>query len=216
MLELKDRLPRAQPRGGGRRRRAPRRRRCATMCSRRSMNLGYHRPLAEKAVDAAVKAAPDGGFERTLKQALRELREVTAVTDDRLVTARARRRGRAVRSGPAPARARRLHRPGPHPREPAGGDRRGAAARRGARSRAAATARPGLGKTTLAYVIAQRAGRAGARDVRAGDREAGRPGRHPHQPRRRARCCSSTRSTGCRRRSRRSSIRRSRTTSSTS
>jgi len=37
------------------------------------MNLGYHRPLAEKAVDAAVKITPDGGFELTLKQALREL-----------------------------------------------------------------------------------------------------------------------------------------------
>jgi Holliday junction DNA helicase RuvA len=37
------------------------------------VNLGYHRPLAEKAVAAAVKSTPDGGFERTLKQALREL-----------------------------------------------------------------------------------------------------------------------------------------------
>jgi holliday junction DNA helicase RuvA len=37
------------------------------------VNLGYHRPLAEKAVASAIKAAPDGGFERTLKQALREL-----------------------------------------------------------------------------------------------------------------------------------------------
>jgi holliday junction DNA helicase RuvA len=37
------------------------------------INLGYHRPLAEKAVDAAVKATPDGSFERTLKQALKEL-----------------------------------------------------------------------------------------------------------------------------------------------
>ena len=37
------------------------------------VNLGYHRPLAEQAVAAAVKTAPDGGFERTLKQALREL-----------------------------------------------------------------------------------------------------------------------------------------------
>jgi Holliday junction DNA helicase RuvA len=38
------------------------------------MNLGYHRPLAEKAVEAALKAAGrDAGFERTLKQALREL-----------------------------------------------------------------------------------------------------------------------------------------------
>ncbi|HXD73719.1 MAG TPA: helix-hairpin-helix domain-containing protein, partial [Vicinamibacterales bacterium] len=38
------------------------------------INLGYHRPLAEKAVDAALTAAGrDAGFERTLKQALREL-----------------------------------------------------------------------------------------------------------------------------------------------
>ncbi len=37
------------------------------------LNLGYHRPLAERAVQAAVEAVPGGGFERTLKQALREL-----------------------------------------------------------------------------------------------------------------------------------------------
>jgi Holliday junction DNA helicase RuvA len=37
------------------------------------VNLGYHRPLAEQAVASAVKAAPDGGFEQILKQALREL-----------------------------------------------------------------------------------------------------------------------------------------------
>ena len=37
------------------------------------INLGYHRPLAEKAVEAAIKRTPDGDFERTLKQALREL-----------------------------------------------------------------------------------------------------------------------------------------------
>ena len=37
------------------------------------INLGYHRPLAEKAVQATIRATPDGGFERTLKQALREL-----------------------------------------------------------------------------------------------------------------------------------------------
>ena len=37
------------------------------------MNLGYHRPLAEKAASSAVRIAPDAGFERTLKQALREL-----------------------------------------------------------------------------------------------------------------------------------------------
>jgi Holliday junction DNA helicase RuvA len=37
------------------------------------LNLGYHRPLAEKAAQTAVKATPDGDFERTLKRALREL-----------------------------------------------------------------------------------------------------------------------------------------------
>jgi Holliday junction DNA helicase RuvA len=37
------------------------------------LNLGYHRPLAEKAVAAALAIVPDGGFERALKQALREL-----------------------------------------------------------------------------------------------------------------------------------------------
>ncbi|MGE0703092.1 MAG: Holliday junction branch migration protein RuvA [Vicinamibacterales bacterium] len=36
-------------------------------------NLGYHRPLAEKAIDAAVKAVPAGDFEGVLRQALREL-----------------------------------------------------------------------------------------------------------------------------------------------
>jgi len=40
------------------------------------VNLGYHRPLAEKAADAAVTTlgrSPDAGFERALRQALREL-----------------------------------------------------------------------------------------------------------------------------------------------
>ncbi len=37
------------------------------------MNLGYHRPLAEKAALAAVKSMPEGGFEQTLRQALRDL-----------------------------------------------------------------------------------------------------------------------------------------------
>lgn len=37
------------------------------------MNLGYHRPLAERAVEAALKRGSDASFERTLKQALREL-----------------------------------------------------------------------------------------------------------------------------------------------
>lgn len=73
VVELKDRLPRAV---------APVPAGAAPAVSVRDdvlsalVNLGYHRPLAEKAVDAAVTAAgasADGGFERTLKQALREL-----------------------------------------------------------------------------------------------------------------------------------------------
>jgi Holliday junction DNA helicase RuvA len=37
------------------------------------MNLGYHRPLAERAVEAAMKAGPSRAFETILKHALREL-----------------------------------------------------------------------------------------------------------------------------------------------
>ena len=38
------------------------------------MNLGYHRPLAEKAVDSALKTiGREAGFQLTLKQALREV-----------------------------------------------------------------------------------------------------------------------------------------------
>ena len=72
VLELKDRLPRVQAAAAGDG--------AASAPSPVSedvlsalMNLGYHRPLAEKAVATAIKAMPDGGFERTLKQALREL-----------------------------------------------------------------------------------------------------------------------------------------------
>lgn len=37
------------------------------------MNLGYHRPLAEKAVDASMKRTAGGDFEQLLRQSLREL-----------------------------------------------------------------------------------------------------------------------------------------------
>jgi holliday junction DNA helicase RuvA len=37
------------------------------------MNLGYHRPLAERSVERALKAEGPQTFERILKQALREL-----------------------------------------------------------------------------------------------------------------------------------------------
>jgi Holliday junction DNA helicase RuvA len=74
VLELKDRLPRAVPSAA-----APGEDTVSAPSQMRDdlvsalVNLGYHRPLAEKAVDAAIKAVPDGVFERVLKQALREL-----------------------------------------------------------------------------------------------------------------------------------------------
>jgi holliday junction DNA helicase RuvA len=74
VLELKDRLPRALAATTVAAGEAP----SAASAVRDDVisalaNLGYHRPLAEKAVASAIKAEPDGGFERTLKQALREL-----------------------------------------------------------------------------------------------------------------------------------------------
>lgn len=71
VVELRDRLPRVQPAVVS-----------GTAASRTALrddllsalvNLGYHRPLAERAVDAAASAMPDGSFERLLKQVLREL-----------------------------------------------------------------------------------------------------------------------------------------------
>jgi Holliday junction DNA helicase RuvA len=76
VLELKDRLPRAQvaaiAAGGAPSDTPPLRDDVVSAL----VNLGYHRPLAEKAADAAIKtlaSTPDAGFERILKQALREL-----------------------------------------------------------------------------------------------------------------------------------------------
>jgi Holliday junction DNA helicase RuvA len=73
VLELKDRLPRARATEAAGD--AP-----PAAASVRDdllsalVNLGYHRPLAEKAVDASLKAiGRDAGFENTLKQALREV-----------------------------------------------------------------------------------------------------------------------------------------------
>ncbi len=73
VLELKDRLPRVPSEAvaaidGG----APEAPLQDDVISA-LVNLGYHRPLAEKAAASAVKVVPDAGFERTLKQALREL-----------------------------------------------------------------------------------------------------------------------------------------------
>jgi Holliday junction DNA helicase RuvA len=73
VLELKDRLPRApvgaSP-GGGAAVEPPAIKHDVVSAL---INLGYHRPLAEKAAESAVKGTPGGDFEQTLKQALREL-----------------------------------------------------------------------------------------------------------------------------------------------
>jgi holliday junction DNA helicase RuvA len=73
VLELKDRLPRAQVAAVGAGAVMPESSDVRDDVLSALVNLGYHRPLAEKAVASAIKAVADGGFERTLKQALREL-----------------------------------------------------------------------------------------------------------------------------------------------
>lgn len=71
VLELKDRLPQVShaPVPGGARV-EPSAMKDDVLSA--LVNLGYHRPLAEKAVEAAIKAT-SGDFEQTLRQALREL-----------------------------------------------------------------------------------------------------------------------------------------------
>jgi holliday junction DNA helicase RuvA len=73
VLELKDRLPRVQAvdGAGGEVEAAPAGVRDDVLSA--LVNLGYHRPLAEKAVAAALKTVADGDFERTLRQALKEI-----------------------------------------------------------------------------------------------------------------------------------------------
>jgi holliday junction DNA helicase RuvA len=67
ILELKDKLGGVTPSGAS-----------AADTTRADLvsalvNLGYHRPAAEKAVDHAIKVAPAGGFEQALRSALRTL-----------------------------------------------------------------------------------------------------------------------------------------------
>ncbi len=72
VLELKDRLPtipaESGPSSGAA---APSDLRSDLLSA--LLNLGYHRPLAERAVDGVVKAGDAGSFEVALKQALRAL-----------------------------------------------------------------------------------------------------------------------------------------------
>jgi Holliday junction DNA helicase RuvA len=73
VLELKDRLPRLQPSPAGGPSAAAEPPVLRDDLLSALINLGYHRPLAEKAVDSAIRLTPNGDFELTLKRALREL-----------------------------------------------------------------------------------------------------------------------------------------------
>jgi Holliday junction DNA helicase RuvA len=77
VLELKDRLPRAQVAAAiGGAAAAPEAPILRDDVVSALVNLGYHRPLAEKAAEAAIAtigSSPDAGFERALRQALREV-----------------------------------------------------------------------------------------------------------------------------------------------
>ena len=76
VLELKDRLPRGKVAAIVAGDTAPEAPVLRDDVVSALVNLGYHRPLAENAAEAAIKtlaSTPDAGFERMLKQALREL-----------------------------------------------------------------------------------------------------------------------------------------------
>jgi len=76
VLELKDRLPRAQAVTTAAGAVAPHAPVMRDDVVSALVNLGYHRPLAEKAAEAAMKtlgSVSDASFERMLKQALREV-----------------------------------------------------------------------------------------------------------------------------------------------
>ena len=76
VLELKDRLPRAQPVASAAAGAPPDAPAMRDDVVSALVNLGYHRPLAEKAAEAAMNtlgSVADASFERMLKQALREV-----------------------------------------------------------------------------------------------------------------------------------------------
>ena len=76
VLELKDRLPRVQTAAAAAGAAVPEAPPLRDDVVSALVNLGYHRPLAEKAAEAAIKtigSGSDATFERTLKQALREV-----------------------------------------------------------------------------------------------------------------------------------------------
>jgi holliday junction DNA helicase RuvA len=71
VLELKDRLAPIGPAAPGARAAGGSRMRTDLVSA--LQNLGYHRPQAEKAVDAIVTSTPEITFEEALRSALREL-----------------------------------------------------------------------------------------------------------------------------------------------
>ena len=76
VLELKDRLPRPHIEAPAAGTSAPEAQMLRDDVISALVNLGYHRPLAEKAAEAAVTivgSSSDASFERVLKQALREV-----------------------------------------------------------------------------------------------------------------------------------------------
>jgi Holliday junction DNA helicase RuvA len=76
VLELKDRLPRAAVTAAADAAAVPAAPALRDDVISALVNLGYHRPLAEKAAEAAIKtigSSADAGFERLLRQALREV-----------------------------------------------------------------------------------------------------------------------------------------------
>ena len=76
VLELKDRLPRTPSAAVAAGTAAPEAPVLRDDVVSALVNLGYHRPLAEKAAEAAIKtigSSSDAGFERLLRQALREV-----------------------------------------------------------------------------------------------------------------------------------------------
>ena len=71
-LELKDRLPPVPEEEPGTTAPPPESPEMRDALMSALLNLGYHRPLAERAVEAALNGE-DGSFEQTLRRALREL-----------------------------------------------------------------------------------------------------------------------------------------------
>ena len=184
-------------------------------CARRSSSLGLTPPEAERGPGgrrgrrhARSRTCSGRPCRRWGDDVRRRRRLIEPIAVDP--------RGARVRRRAAPEDPRRVRRAG------AGEGTAGAADRRRARRAASRSTTccsagpPGLGKTTLAQIVAARDGRGVPAHV-AARRSIGRA-TSPRSSRtsRTATCCSSTRSTGCRGRSRRSSIRRSRTSASTS